>query len=640
MNKNSSSAETAPAYRIVYEPAGISSLCPADRTILADAASLGLALRSDCGGKGRCGQCKVIVSAHEALAEPSEDEQQLLTKRELRHGYRLACFLRPRTPLRVTIPETSLDSPEAGGKENLTGTGKPDPSVRRRVVSPAGQEVVADQGSDLAGLIQKHQLPTGWNPELTFSALLHLSRCAPDRDLTLIAHQRFGVTTILPGAHLRSVGMAFDLGTTTLAAYLCDFFHGSVLAAASAANPQRRFGEDVVSRIASARETEQGTETMQALVVGAMNQLIGMCLEQAECPLASLDEMCVVGNPTMQHLFLGLSPDALGSYPYRPVTHQSIDVRSADVGLSTRPEVNVHVFPVVSGFIGGDTIAAVLADEVHRRKEITLLIDIGTNGELVLGNSERLWATSCATGPALEGAHISCGMRAVSGAIDKVVIDPNTYQPDTHIIGNEKGDTVPIGLCGSGIIDVVAEMVKTGVILPNGRLREGLPRVLQDDQGIGKGFLIWEREKGDSPPKKGDSPLFLSDGESRRIVLSLADIRHVQLAKAALAAGIHLLMKRSGHDRFDRLVLTGAFGARFNWKNAIIIGMLPDAADGVPVEIIENGAGLGAVKALLNAAQRQEKDRLASSISFLDLSSDPDFTEIFTASTIFSRAEP
>ena len=625
MNKRPSSAETAPAYRVVYEPAGISSLCPADRTILVDAANLGLVLRSDCGGKGRCGQCKVIVSVHGSINEPSEDEQQLLTERELRHGYRLACCQQPRNSLRITIPETSLDSHEAGRKDNLADTGKPDPSIRRQVISSTDQEYAADQGSDLVALIQKHQLPAGWNSDLSFSALLQLSRLASDRNFTLIAHQRLGVTTILSGAHQRSLGMAFDLGTTTLAAYLCDFSNGSILASASAANPQRRFGEDVVSRIAYACESEQGTAVMKELVVGAMNQLIDKCLEQAGCSVSSLDEMCIVGNPTMQHLCLGLNPDALGSYPYRPVTHQSLDVRSGDVGLSARPEVNVHVFPVVSGFIGGDTIAAVLADEVHRRKEITLLIDIGTNGELVLGNSDQLWTTSCATGPALEGAHIGCGMRAISGAIDKVVIDPNTYQLGIHIIGNDKGDTAPIGLCGSGIIDIIAEMVKTGVILPSGRLREGLPHVLQDDQGIGKGFLVWEAN---------------ATSESRRIVLSLADIRQVQLAKSALAAGIQLLMRRSGHDRFDRLVLTGAFGARFNWKNAVIIGMLPEMTESVPVEIVENGAGHGAVKALLNAAQREEKDRLASSISFLDLSSDPDFTEIFTRSTIFSQAKP
>jgi len=625
LSRNSSSDKTVPTYRVVYEPAGICSHCPADKTILTDTATLGLALRSDCGGKGRCGQCKVIVSANESVPEPSIEEQKLLTEQELRYGYRLACALQPQGPLRVTIPETSLDSKETGSKNNLTGTFKPDPLIKRQVILSTDKQFPADQNSDLACRVPKGQIPAGWNSDLSFSALIQLSRLSSENDFTFIAHQHLGVTSILPGNQPLSLGMAFDLGTTTLAAYLCNFSDGSILASASAANPQRRFGEDVVSRIAYAQENEHGTETMKDLVVEAMNRLINQCLERTKCSVGSIDEICVVGNPTMQHLCLGLNPDSLGSYPYRPVFRQSLDVRSEDLGLCTRSDVNVHVFPVISGFIGGDTIAAVLADEVHQRKAVTLLIDIGTNGELVLGNSERLWTTSCATGPALEGAHISCGMRATSGAIDRIVIDPTTYQPDLHVIGSENEGTLPIGLCGSGIIDVIAELVKTGIILPNGRLREGLPGVLQDNDGIGKGFLLWESNQ---------------TKELRQIVLSLSDIRQVQLAKAALSAGIQLLMRRSGCDHFDRIVLTGAFGARFNWKNAILIGMLPELAEDVSVEIMENGAGHGAVKALLSIEQREEKDRLANSMSFLDLASDADFTEIFTSSTIFSQAVP
>lgn len=625
LNKNTSSTETAPRYRVVYEPAGISSLCPADRTILADTAHLGLVLRSDCGGKGRCGQCKVIVSGGDSNLEPSIGEQKLLTEEEVRHGYRLACVLTPRSSLRITIPETSLDSREDGTKDNLNGTFSPEPSVKRQVVFSADLQSTEHQDSDLVSRVPRQSLPPGWNGDLSFAALAQLSRLDANSDYSFVAHQRFGVTAILPGHKSRSLGMAFDLGTTTLAGYLCNLQNGTVLASASAANPQRRFGEDVVSRIAYTREYEQGTEAMKKLVIEEMNQLMSRCLQQAHSSLESIDEICIVGNPTMQHLCLGLHPGSLGSYPYRPVSRQALDVRSEELGLGTRSDVNVHIFPVVSGFIGGDTIAAVLADEAHRRKEVTLLIDIGTNGELVLGNSECLWTTSCATGPALEGAHISCGMRATPGAIDRVVIDPLTHCPEVHVIGNDNGETIPIGLCGSGIIDVIAEMVKTGVILPSGRLRESISRVIQDENGIGKGFLVWESGVQENP---------------RRLVLSLSDIRQVQLAKAALFAGIKLLMKRSGFAHFDRLVLTGAFGARFNWRNAIVIDMLPEVSDKVTVEIVENGAGFGAVKALLSAAHREEKDSVAKRMIFLDLSSDPEFTEVFTAATIFSRATP
>lgn len=625
MNKITSSTETAPRYRVVYEPAGISSLCPADRTILADTAQLGLVLRSDCGGKGRCGQCKVIVSGDDSNLEPSIGEQKMLTEEEVRSGYRLACVLTPPSSLCITIPDTSLDSRENGSKDNLNGTFSPEPLVKRQVVCSTDLQGTEHQDSDLVSRVPKKYLPPGWSGELSFAALTQLSRLDANSDFTFVAHRRFGVTAILSGHKPRSLGMAFDLGTTTLAGYLCNLQNGAVLASASAANPQRRFGEDVVSRIAYTRECEQGTEVMKKLVIEEMNQLMSRCLKQAHSSLESIDELCIVGNPTMQHLCLGLHPGSLGSYPYRPVARQALDVRSENLGLGTRPDVNAHIFPVVSGFIGGDTIAAVLADEAHRRKEVTLLIDIGTNGELVLGNSECLWTTSCATGPALEGAHISCGMRATPGAIDRVVIDPLTHSPEVHVIGSENGETMPIGLCGSGIIDVIAEMVKTGVILPSGRLRESISRVIQDENGIGKGFLVWESGVQENP---------------RRLVLSLSDIRQVQLAKAALFAGIKLLMKRSGFTRFDRLVLTGAFGARFNWRNAIVIGMLPEVTDEGTVEIVENGAGFGAVKALLSAAHRQEKDSVAKNMIFLDLSSDPEFTEVFTAATIFSQATP
>ncbi|MBE0686887.1 MAG: DUF4445 domain-containing protein, partial [Anaerolineaceae bacterium] len=586
MSKNSSSSNTGLKYRIIYEPTGISSTCSAGSTILANTANLGLALRSDCGGKGRCGQCKVITSDTKYIPPPNSNEQKLLTKLELRRGYRLACSLRPFGDLRITIPETSLDSHGPEIKNNLTSSCEPKPLVMRHIALHTDELITNNQESDLCSCLPTHYIPEDWNSDLSHSALVQLSQLNSASDLTLIAHRHFGITAILPGNQPCSLGVALDVGTTTLAAYLCDFSDGSVLASASAANLQRRFGEDVISRITYTLEHKHGTHIMKELVIKAMNQLINQCLKMVKCSVESIDEICVVGNPTMQHLCLGFNPNTLGSSPYRPITCQSLNVRAESLGLCTRPDINVHVFPIVSGFIGGDTIAAVLAAEIQRRSEITLLIDIGTNGEIVLGNSERLWTTSCATGPALEGAHINCGMRATTGAIDRVIIDPDTYQPTLHIIDETDRVSNPIGVCGSGIIDAVAEMIKTGIVLSSGRLREGCPGVVQDDKGIGREFLLWKSK---------------SKEDSRRIVLSLSDIRQIQLAKAALSTGIQLLMKHSGYERFDRLILTGAFGARFNWKNGILIGMLPEVPPNASVQIIENGAGYGAVKALLNS---------------------------------------
>jgi uncharacterized 2Fe-2S/4Fe-4S cluster protein (DUF4445 family) len=316
----------------------------------------------------------------------------------------------------------------------------------------------------------------------------------------------------------------------------------------------------------------------------------------------------------MQHLVLGVHPATLGSSPYRPVLRTSLDVRPADIGLELPTGVNVHLFPLVSGFIGGDTVAAILADRTYEREEITLLLDIGTNGEVVIGNAGQLWSTSCATGPALEGAHLSCGMRAVTGAVDRLTIDPDTYQPDLHVIGGGQA----LGLCGSGIIDALAEMVRTGLVLANGRMVEGLPGVRVDEKGIGREFSL--------------------SSAIRPLTITLNDIRQVQLAKAALAAGISLLMQHAGYRRFDRLVLTGAFGAKFNWRNAMAIGMLPEIPAGATVEILENGAGKGALKALINGRLRHEKDSFARKINFLDLSGHPDFTATFTLAMAFPVA--
>lgn len=604
-------------FRIVYEPAGRASQCPAGRTLLEDAAHLGLLLRSDCGGHGTCGHCRIIVTSlfDQPLPEPTENERQLLTDEELQAGYRLACCCYPAGDLRITIPAESIDSQESGSKDQLDYEIVPDPLVMRQIIDSHG---TSPTDKDLVALASDSQTPRGWNQAISFSAIRHLASVYDQNPLTLVRHRKFGLTAILAGKHRCSLGLAFDIGTTTLAAYLCDFSDGRILAAASAANPQRRHGEDVVSRIAYAMEHDSGTRTLQTLVIDGLNQLSNTCLSEAGFDAEFVDEVCLVGNPTMQHLCLGINPRSLGSYPYLPACRQSLDICCADIGLSLRRDVNVHVFPVVSGFVGGDTVAAVLADGTHKRSEVTLLIDIGTNGELVLGNSEGLWSTSCATGPALEGAHISCGMRAISGAIDTVVIDPVSYKPKIHIIGND--GVTPLGLCGSGIIDTVAAMVKTGLILPSGRLREGLPGVVIDENGIGQGFVLYRPASG-------------SNG--RQVILTLLDIRQVQLAKAALSTGIELLMKHSGHTQFDRLVLTGAFGAHFNWNNAASIGMIPDIPDTVRVEIIKNGAGHGAVNALLNRASRTSKDYFASLIRVVELSEDPDFTTLFTLATGF-----
>ena len=292
---------------------------------------------------------------------------------------------------------------------------------------------------------------------------------------TLVVHEETGLRRILAGKQTASLGFAVDLGTTSVAGYLCDLKTGTLLAADACVNPQRRFGEDVISRISRINEKDEHLDQFQRLAAEGINFLMTRCLEQVGATTADIDEVAVCGNTTMQQVFAGLHPNGLGVFPYFPLTLTPPVFSAGDLGLATDPAVPVFLMPVVSGFVGGDTMAAILADRPHERDEITLIVDIGTNGEVVLGNREGLWVTSCATGPALEGAQISCGMRAVSGAIHRAWPDENNRRVAYEVLGNE-GNNRPMGICGSGIIDAIAALRQIGAILPNGRLDETIER--------------------------------------------------------------------------------------------------------------------------------------------------------------------
>ena len=422
---------------------------------------------------------------------------------------------------------------------------------------------------------------------------------------------------------MRSLGFAVDIGTTTLAGYLCDMRTGEVLTSAASVNPQRRYGEDVMSRISMTDSREGGLEKLQTLVIDGINYLITRCVEHVEATKDEIDEVTLAGNTTMQMIFAGFHPHGLGVSPYMPVLRSSINLKAREVGLAVNPGTNLYLFPVVSGFVGGDTVAAIVAEKPYLKDEISLVVDIGTNGELVLGNREKLWATSCATGPAFEGAQITCGMRAVSGAIYKVEVDPLTCQPSWSLFGD--GDHIPpIGICGSGLIDAMAVMRETGILLPNGRLNEGKSGVISNEKGVGQEYALVPAEKS---------------GTGKNIRIMLHDVRQFQLAKSALSVGIQLLMLKANVTRVDRLILTGAFGSRFNWRNGVVTGMFPrESAEG-DVFSLENLAGLGAITALLDKKQREEADRVSESISFIELAMNPEFAVRFPQAIGFPEIE-
>lgn len=614
-------------YRVTFEPMGVRAEVNGGVSIAEAAETMNVPIRADCGGKGLCGKCRIIADPSHNLSALSESELDILSPEEIKRAYRLACQAKVQGALTVTIPEQMADSREARGKTGLRGQYPVNPMVERIVIEkedpPEPRHGIL---MDLAGwTAQRAGKVVGHDVFIEdLGALRQLSQpVASAGEITLVNHKKKGITAVIPGKRTKSLGVAVDMGTTTLAVYLCDLQSGEILASAASVNPQRRYGEDVISRIALADKREDGLAVLHQLLIDGINYLLGRCVERIAASPEDVDEVTLVGNTTMERIFIGFHPHGLGVSPYLPVLSSPRDLRAAEVGLRLNPGTNLYLFPVISGFVGGDTIGAIIADAPFLRGEICLIVDIGTNGELVLGNRDGLWATSCATGPALEGAQISCGMRAVSGAIHQVDIDPSTGRLTWSVLGD--GDNIlPLGICGSGLIDAIAVMRKIGVLLENGRLKEGMPGVICDEKGIGREYVLVPAEKS---------------GTGKNISILLKDVRQFQLAKSALFVGIELLMKHSGVKSVARTVLTGAFGTKFNWKHAVDIGMLPQQAVTGEVLSLDNLAGVGAIMALLDRKQRDEAARLASTTRFIELAMDPEFNTRFPEATVFPPLE-
>lgn len=595
---------------ILFEPFGRRIETEAGTTIFRASLAGGILLRSDCGEKGTCGKCRVVVDTPDNLSPRTDIEERILKKRGPTH--RLACQAKVlEGPLRVTVPEKLLLRNEVYGKTNIQGKFPVNPAVKRYALTAARIKAVPagacpSQAERIAGAVETVY---GEVPDIGRSLpLQQLSTPGTyDGDLTLVHHDTRGTIAVRPGFHPEGVGLAFDIGTTTIAAYLCDMTTGEILVSRAVVNPQRRFGEDVISRIAACGEAPGAVKDQQILAVGAMNDLISHSLKAVGKTFDAVDEITVVGNTTMQHLFCGINPHSLGLSPYLPVQSSALTVTARDLGLSVGPQVPVYMFPVISGFLGGDILAACLGDQAHTRDQVTLIIDIGTNGELMLCTGDEIWATSCATGPALEGAQISCGMRAATGAVSRVWVEEGQIRHTTI------GEAPAAGICGSGVIDIAAALRRSGTTQENGRFDGDKPDVTCDETGMGRAFTL-----------PGSDVRFL-----------LKDVRQVQLAKAALCVGIEYLLERSGVDRVDRTILTGAFGAKFNWQNARDIGMLPQMACEAEMISAENLAGTGAVMALLDKTQRADIQAVARQVKFLDLTSEPDFVMRFSGATQF-----
>ncbi len=616
---------------VTFQPSGRRGTVPQGRDLLSVARELGVEIESTCGGKGTCRKCQVkIESAPETVSAPTEVETRTFSPEALAAGMRLACQTLVQGNVKVFVPETSRRYQQVIRKEAGERAVPLDPAVRAHRVQlppPTLQDALADAERLAKGLKEQHGLD---DLEFDFPLLQRLPSVLRRAgwDVEAVVWQDRTVIDVRPAAAGRPLlGLAVDVGTTTIAAYLTDLRTGEVVAAESAMNPQVAFGDDVIARLHYVVHHEGALQELQQNVIGEINNLARKALQRVGAVSDDVYDVVLVGNTAMHHLFLGLEPQALGVSPFAPAVQGPVDALASEVGLDLNPRCRLHVLPVEAGFVGADNVAVIIAEEPYNKEEVRLLIDIGTNGELVLGNRDRMLSTSCATGPAFEGSHVEFGMRAAPGAIERVRIDPKTLEVRFKVIGLDRWhreyppeDVGARGICGSGIIEAAAEMRKAGIIMENGNFDPGLvhERIKYEDGKPRKFVIAWAEETA----------------IGRDITISLKDIRSLQLAKAALRAGAEILLARYGLERPQGVVLAGAFGSYISKHHALALGMLPDCR---PEDVISvgNAAGDGARFALVSRAKRREAAWAAQRVEFVELAIDPDFQRQYVAAMSF-----
>ncbi len=590
---------------VEFEPIGRRGDCPAGVSLLECARLLGVDLVSICGGNGTCGRCVVQV-VEGAVSPVSPAEEEFLSKRLLAEGYRLACRARPLGRCRIRVPPESLSTPQRTQVEGLEVPVAPEPPVRAYAVELDPHTLDAPQGEDrrlAEALSRQHGVVVR---SFDLGALRDLPTPAMGSGRAVVAVRGEEAVAVL-SAEARPLGLAVDLGTTKIALYLVDMESGRTAVARGLMNPQIAYGEDLVSRLAYALRDPAQADRLREVVVEALDAAVGgMCREVGRGP-DEVVEAVVVGNTAMHHLFLGLPVAQLARAPYVPAVCSALDVKARDVGLHLAPGAYVHLLPNVAGYVGADHVAMLLATGIADAEEVVLALDIGTNTEICLASGGRLTSVSCASGPAFEGAHIRHGMRAARGAIERVRIEGGRVEVQTV------GGAAPVGICGSGILDALAQLRLAGVVDPSGRLGEH-PRV-REREGEREFVLVGEEEQ---------------EGGRPAITLTQRDIREVQMAKGAIRAGIDILLETHGVgvEAIDRVVVAGAFGTYIDIASAVTIGMLPR----LPLERFQqvgNAAGTGARAALISVRQRKRAQEIAGRVHYLELAAYPHFARRF-----------
>jgi len=624
-------------YKVIFQPSGRRGAVAGGASLKEASRQLGVDIEGICGDAGTCGKCKVrieqgffgkyrIKSDRNHLSSLTEAESKLLNESEIEGGYRLACQARIRGDVAVYIPEESRMGKQVIRKAATKRSINLKPAVKKYYVE-LKRATLEDTLGDWERLQEELDRKFGLNNLIIdYQVLLDLQDAVRKGDWSITVSVWMGreVIKVEAGSIERSFGIAIDIGTTTVAGYLCDLEKGDVVITESIMNPQVIYGEDVMARIAYCAVNNDGLETLHKTIIKGINELAGRAAARAKIKRQDIIDATVVGNTCMHHLLLNIDPYYLGKAPFSPAIHHSIDVKARDIGFKISTGAYVHVLPIEAGFVGADNVGVLIAEEPYRQSKMELIIDIGTNGELILGNREKLLSCSCATGPAFEGAEIKHGMRAAPGAIEKIEINKDTREVRFKVIGKEEWNTEikdigAKGICGSGIIDSIPQLFLAGIIDHTGRFKKELetPRFRKSDNGP-EFVIAWANET--------------TIGQD--IVVCQQDVRNVQLAKGALYAGARVMMRKLGVDSIDRVILAGAFGSYIDRMSAAILGMFPDC-EPKNVYAVGNAAGDGARIALLNVDKRIEANKIARNVEYVELTLEPDFNKIFSQAMWF-----
>lgn len=648
---------------VIFQPSGRRGYVKNGITLVEASRLLGADIEVLCGEKRVCGKCKVRIeegffekfqvrSSRSHVSPWQKAEAKFISAEEREKGFRLGCEATVKGDLLVFIPEESRAGKQVVSKAARDIHIEHNPAVTLHTIKVKPPTIEAPTG-DFERICQELERKEGLKDlKIDLYALRQLPIALREGDWTVTVSIWMDqeIIRVRPGKVKDHYGLAIDVGTTTVAGYFCNLETMEVIDTVSLMNPQCKYGEDVMSRITFHMNTPDGLKRMSDDLIEGINWLIDEAVKathppekkgktktgskdkKKDAPKEQKNYLCLTredieditlgGNTAMHHILLQLDPENMGRSPFPPVIHRSLDIKARDLGFNINPSSYVFILPNEAGFVGADNVGVLITEEPYNSKESQIIIDIGTNGELVLGNKDKLFSSSCATGPALEGAQIQFGMRAAPGAIERIRIDPETHEVDYKVIGRDawrkfsKPEEMRAkGICGSGILDVLAELYRTGVILKSGafnKVQKSNRFRRNPDNNQAEFVLAWAEES--------------SIGKD--IVITQKDIRQIQLAKGALYAGCKLMMRRMGMDKVEHVKIAGAFGTHVDREKALIMGLFPDC-DLEKIDMVGNAAGDGCRAALLNRKKREEANWVSRNVEYMELTLEEDFQRAF-----------